>query len=157
MASAYKAENMLLQRAAKDVKSTTLQRHTGTFQAFLYIHWGTAALYGQSLSAVDTKGTAIHTHTDTNFLFFSHERTSCRKESWVISCVSKGQSIIFSTGISISLFLISPPSLPTLKTIPFLQFYSHKFLFLFTPLEVSWGHRRLLLLFLKQHPVSSKY
>lgn len=36
--ASYKAENMLLQRAAKDVKSTTLQRHTGTFQAFLSIH-----------------------------------------------------------------------------------------------------------------------
>lgn len=70
-------------------------------------------------------------------------------------CVKRAMSY-FSTGICIILSLIPKPLIPTLKKILFLQFYSQKFLLLFTPPEVSWGHRRPLLLFLQQHPVSSE-
>lgn len=63
-------------------QSAALQRHTGTFQTFLHVHWGAAALYGQSLSAVDTRTLSFFSHEsalvarrndDWRFLFsFSH-------------------------------------------------------------------------------------
>lgn len=71
------------------------ERHTQAhFRHFLqHVHWGAAALYGQSLSGMDTKST--HTRTCTHFPF-SRERADCMKDWWVISCVQEHTAVQFS-------------------------------------------------------------
>lgn len=90
MASAYKAENMSSKRC-QEYNPAETHRHISGIS--LHPLRNSCPIWSKSLSC-GHKGNC-HPHTHTNFLFFSHERTSCRKESWVISCVSKGQYIIF--------------------------------------------------------------
>lgn len=108
-------------------QSTILQRRTCTFQTFLQVRWGAAALYGQSLSAVDTEWiSAAHTLVDTfipqrntqAFTLFSHESCSCRKEWQLISCMSRGQLLFPWLYFSSSFFYTS---------VLFLSSYLHVF------------------------------